>query len=653
MKKNIFIVLLLFNIFILTNISYANDEYEIGYFNIEKAFNIQNNTYNISNYSKFNSLKEKELPSCYNSLDKGYITSVKDQDPYGTCWSFATMAAIESSLIKNNKVNKNINLSESQLIYFSYNKPYDPLNLINCDYNKITNGENYLKAGGNYYLSMFSLATGYGVINENKMKYSSLKSNSKYNSNLAFNNDYTVKNNYLIPMSQVDNIKKCIIEYGSVASAYYHDKRYLNKKTNAFYQTQKNFTNHAITIVGWSDNYPKENFLFKPKNNGAWLIKNSWGKDWGYGGYFWISYEDESIKNTFAACYEMNNINKKFLNRYQYDGTASTSYIKTPTYYQSNIYTAQTNELLSDIGFFTDEENLSYEISIYKDVQDIPTDGTLINTYNGSTTFTGYYSVELPEKIILNKNDKFSIVIKLSDRMDLPSYLLVDSNSKWGDWIKFINYSNPGESFISQDNENWIDIGIKLNANCRIKALTVPISTLSINKTQPQKINTKITLNNINNGIENVEYKFLLYNKTYKTKQILDYSNDNVYTWTPTKKGIYDIYGYTKDLDTNKEYVTKKSINISDLNIKKISYSKSKTKNGYHITIKPQISGGYGIKQFKYVIKNSKGKIIVNKNYSKNNYYKPLFKTKDTYTIICYTKDTLGYECYKSIKVKI
>lgn len=587
-KKVIFILFLLLNIFELTNIAYAKDEYKVKHYDKNKLFNIQNKTqYNISNNFKFNSLKEEKILSSYNSVKKGYVTNIKNQGSYGTCWSFATIAAIESSLIKNNNIDKNIDLSEAQLVYFSFNKAYDRLNLINNDYNKIINGENYLNIGGNYYLSMFLLTAGYGVSNENKMKYTSLKNNTYYNSILAFNSDYTIKNNFLVPMNQVNNIKKCIIKYGSVASAFNYNKENLNKKTNAYYQIQNKHTNHAIAIVGWNDNYPKTNFLSKPNNNGAWLIKNSWGKNWGINGYFWISYEDYSIKNTFASCYEMNDSNKKFLNRYQYDGTASTSYVSKPTYYQSNIYVAQTNESLSDIGFFTDEENLFYEISIYKNVHKIPTDGILINTYTGYTTFTGYHSVELSEKIVLNKNDRFSIVIKLTDKNNLPSYVLIDTNSKWKDWLEFVSHSNSGESFISQDNKTWTDISIKLKANCRIKALTIPILTSSIDK------------------------------------------------------------------DTNKEYFTEETNNINNLSINKISYSKSKAKNGYYIIIKPQISGGCNTKQYKYIIKNSKNKTIVNKNYSKNNSYKILLKNKNTYTITCYVKDTLGYECFKTIKVKI
>ena len=64
-----------------------------------------------------------------------------------------------------------------------------------------------------------------------------------------------------------------------------------------YYQNKYTGTNHEVTVVGWDDNFPVENFnaSCRPTNPGAWLIKNSWGKTYGDFGYFWLSYEDPSI----------------------------------------------------------------------------------------------------------------------------------------------------------------------------------------------------------------------------------------------------------------------------------------------------------------------------------------------------------------------
>ena len=90
-------------------------------------------------------------------------------------------------------------------------------------------------------------------------------------------------------------IKKHIMQYGSVyasisSSALTTQNGYavLNTPSRSY------IVDHAISIVGWDDNFSKENFPtgYKPANDGAYLALNSWGESWGNSGYFWISYED-------------------------------------------------------------------------------------------------------------------------------------------------------------------------------------------------------------------------------------------------------------------------------------------------------------------------------------------------------------------------
>ncbi len=54
---------------------------------------------------------------------------------------------------------------------------------------------------------------------------------------------------------------------------------------------------HAVSLVGWDDNYSKDNFTEKPLHDGAWIVLNSWGESWGDNGYFYISYESYRFGN--------------------------------------------------------------------------------------------------------------------------------------------------------------------------------------------------------------------------------------------------------------------------------------------------------------------------------------------------------------------
>ena len=73
-----------------------------------------------------------------------------------------------------------------------------------------------------------------------------------------------------------------------------------------------------MAIIGWDDNYPRENFgSYKPSSNGAWLIANSYGDDFGKEGYFWMSYEEPSLTEYYSF---ISTTSDTYDNNYQYDG---------------------------------------------------------------------------------------------------------------------------------------------------------------------------------------------------------------------------------------------------------------------------------------------------------------------------------------------
>ena len=96
-----------------------------------------------------------------------------------------------------------------------------------------------------------------------------------------------------------DRVKLLISEYGSVSTMIYMDNsgKYYCPDTAASCYPFDGVVNHAVTLIGWDDNYKKENFSSNSgvTTDGAWIVKNSYGTSWGDDGYFYISYEDKSL----------------------------------------------------------------------------------------------------------------------------------------------------------------------------------------------------------------------------------------------------------------------------------------------------------------------------------------------------------------------
>ncbi len=90
-------------------------------------------------------------------------------------------------------------------------------------------------------------------------------------------------------------IKESIIKYGSVNTSVHMDFTIASDGDYVLYHNTPQETDHSISIIGWDDNYPKEKFPNNPTHDGAWLIINSWGENFGKNGTFWVSYDESTI----------------------------------------------------------------------------------------------------------------------------------------------------------------------------------------------------------------------------------------------------------------------------------------------------------------------------------------------------------------------
>ena len=216
------------------------------------------------------------LPKSYDSRKLGLITPVRNQNPWGTCWAFGALSAGEASLIKKGLADTSVDLSELHLSYFFFNSPTDPLgNTAKDTVSLPTTASNYLESGGNNLFTMFELASWTGAAPEALAPYENSSSIPSLNSALAYEDTAHLQNARFVSTADLDSVKKLIMEYGAVSSAFYYDSRYLSDSSGYYYPRVASYNNHIVTLVGWDDNYAAYHFKegSRPSSPGAWIAK--------------------------------------------------------------------------------------------------------------------------------------------------------------------------------------------------------------------------------------------------------------------------------------------------------------------------------------------------------------------------------------------
>ena len=399
------------------------------------------------------------LPSSYNTSHSN-MPPVRNQLSYRTCWSFATIGAMEINYLKDHP-SSNADLSELHMAWFVFK---DPRTGYKFDYNQGREGQDTLMQGGYIEQPRAFLTRMSGAVQESALPYSKAdsvanetkgKHADSYACYMRVKEFYDLGNN-----ARRDDIKAVIQECGGAVAAYESDgSLYLNKLTSAYYKDTAARSGHMVVLIGWDDNYDKTQFAagHQPANNGAWLARNSKGTSYGDGGYFWMSYEQTLGEITaYKAALAENN-----LVYYGYDDLGRTGAVNLE--YSANMFQVKNaKETLKEVAFYTMDNNAEYEISVYNCGSEVPAmtpiHGEPVAAAKGTMSRAGYHTIDLSgSNASFNQGDWFTVVLHIKPNASHQECTAVEEASYLRNYATGDVVINMYESLFSKDGDTWAD----------------------------------------------------------------------------------------------------------------------------------------------------------------------------------------------------
>ena len=481
---------------------------------------------------------------------ENYVTPVKLQNPFGTCWGFGSIAAAEISLLGSGLAQadgygpvadpengiKELNLSEKHLTYFTFTALNNRNSIQNGEglqYSADTTAADRLGSGGMlfYATSLFSSGigpnledrTGLNEGDEDILVYKGKngfvefqRSNmtdgsvrltpvwySKYDDwsipeQYRFYASYRFKESYELPSpagkdedgtyvyneAGTNAIKEQLLAKRGVGIAFHADSSMPGQDTEgdkyisenwAHYTWEQLSMNHGVCIVGWDDNYPKENFVagHQPPADGAWLVKNSWGsaensefynngyRNWGIRdedgkatGYFWLSFYDQSLTCPEAFAFDKSNVGHQFyVEQYDYLPIREVSEVTVEKETgMANVFRAEGDSVLSELSFetATPGTEVNYAVFLLDEDFDNPVEGRPVFSGTATYAYGGYHKVTIPnsQQVEMKKGQIFSVAVKEQTPSGLWAYILPQGVS--GELLTAMGLTNTPNSIINE-----------------------------------------------------------------------------------------------------------------------------------------------------------------------------------------------------------
>lgn len=436
--------------------------------------------------------------------ENAIVTSIKTQGETGTCWAFATDAAVETSLMKQMQDAhvplKIFNFSEKYNAWMMYALSKDEvaekqtphafftptMTTVKADLVSYPTTEpdrttfSNLSQGGNLNQDLSSLMGNFLIDSTGRADLQFYPKTEEISNNVVNSitspifkarDVYTkyLENNKMEITSDSDpkllQYKNLLKATGSLRVNYTADGATLNRTTGAIYNPKAQDINHAILVVGYDDDYAVTNFVAtnRPSAKGAWIVKNSWGSTTQdrYGniipnadaGFYYISYYDKTAVFDYATVIEPD------VARYSLTDTHTPLYtddkveLNNPTF--ASTYKPTDNQFIKAVSFFTKTDGASYTIEILKDSKtpDAKAIYSQSGTFSGTNQMSGYHTVDLSKFILLPKSDFYTIKVTVTAATGTEQIYIATTNGANTSNLTF----KDGESYYKDADGQWAD----------------------------------------------------------------------------------------------------------------------------------------------------------------------------------------------------
>ncbi len=340
-------------------------------------------------FSSSNTLKNSNSSSLayYCSKDTNVIIT-ENQSAEGLCWDFSTLKSLE--ILYSVKYHEVFDFSEAWIALCT--KMNDNSYVIGGGEKDIVKNSFWGTTRVPFQQNILSLISKYGIVMESDMPYEVIyhiddtnyedyyNLYSQYKVNLPYSAKVTdIFPNYNEPtdwekfwgtynkQERMDNIKNFIVNNGSVMARINMSKSVEldNEKVVVYDSNNSNFSNHAVAIVGWDDNF-SVSLTNGSSISGAWIALNSYGSNFGKDGLFYIMYDDMIVcDNIYGFKISDDNRNLNIINIVStatFNNKAanvmnSSSYIKNSNCEVTNIFNPRVNKQV----FYFYKSNQNYK----------------------------------------------------------------------------------------------------------------------------------------------------------------------------------------------------------------------------------------------------------------------------------------------------